>query len=423
MKAKSQLVRAGSAVQTVAGVGFSDDADSRRAGHDAVEAAINASGRTDAAVALTFCTSRHDPEELILGAKSALPPAAHLVGGFSVGAMSAEHLGYGGCEAAAAVLSTGDVELHPVLATGLAADEEATGAEPGRKVRSIAPAGAPDMLLLYDSVKKTLPKGFILNHAVPMLAGLRAELGDLSRVAGAGLMGDFQGSPTSVWVDSKPQAQAAIGLVLGGLARLHSVVIHGCEPMGSYHRVTRAEGDTVFEIDGMPALDFMNGVVSAYSPLPFEEYPLAATLGVNNGDRFGPFKPEDYINQLCMFADPETKALHMFEPYLATGMEIQLMRRRIPFEYVAERVETLFDEIGEARPVLAIYLDCAGRASALSQTDGEDAAAVRDAVAGRVPLLGLYTGVEIAAVAGVVSPLDYTGVLCLITAEAAPGGG
>ena len=39
----------------------------------------------------------------------------------------------------------------------------------------------------------------------------------------------------------------------------------------------------------------------------------------------------------------------------------------------------------------------------------------QQAVAGKVPLLGLYTGVEIAPVEGRSRGLDWTGVFCLLS--------
>jgi len=41
----------------------------------------------------------------------------------------------------------------------------------------------------------------------------------------------------------------------------------------------------------------------------------------------------------------------------------------------------------------------------------------RQTVGSRIPLLGMYSGVEIARVKGQVMPLDWTGVLCIFTRE------
>jgi small ligand-binding sensory domain FIST len=106
----------------------------------------------------------------------------------------------------------------------------------------------------------------------------------------------------------------------------------------------------------------------------------------------------------------------MFEPDLTPGSEVQLMRRSIDLEYMSARVDRLFEQVGERRPFFALYIDCAGRASAICGSDGEESEEVQRAFAVRgVPMLGMYSGVEIAKVGGHVQPLDWTGVLCVFS--------
>jgi small ligand-binding sensory domain FIST len=70
---------------------------------------------------------------------------------------------------------------------------------------------------------------------------------------------------------------------------------------------------------------------------------------------------------------------------------------------------------GGGAPRFALYIDCAGRAAASSGTPTEEAAEVQAAMrrAG-VPLLGFYSGVEVAPLRGVSRGLDWTGVLLLL---------
>ena len=65
------------------------------------------------------------------------------------------------------------------------------------------------------------------------------------------------------------------------------------------------------------------------------------TLGVNNGDKFGEFKEENYASRLCLAIDKEQKALIMFENDLTEGSEVQLMRRNIDFKYIQPQVNKL----------------------------------------------------------------------------------
>ena len=139
------------------------------------------------------------------------------------------------------------------------------------------------------------------------------------------------------------------------------------------------------------------------------------TLGVNKGDKFGEFREEDYANRLCMAVDEERRGLIMFEPNLMEGTEAQLMARRFDLNYVGERSEELLKSIADRKPFFALYIDCTARASAFSGTEGEEAEGVQKTIGTKMPLLGIYSGVEIAKVGQGMQALDWTGVLCIFS--------
>ena len=69
-------------------------------------------------------------------------------------------------------------------------------------------------------------------------------------------------------------------------------------------------------------------------------------------------------------------------------------------------------------PFLGLYIDCAGRGSARSGAPFEEAALMMQDLQASFPLLGFYSGVEIAPFGSYSRPLDWTGVLTLLTEEA-----
>jgi hypothetical protein len=206
-----------------------------------------------------------------------------------------------------------------------------------------------------------------------------------------------------------------MALVLAGGVRMDSIIMHGCKPSGAYHTITKAEGNTILEMGGRPALEVVGELLGAESDQSWEEYPLFVTLGLNRGDKFGEFKEENYANRLCMAIDKERRALIMFEPDLITGSEVRLMRRSIDFEYIGLRAHQLYDRIAGRKPFLAIYIDCAARASAYCGTEHEEAEEVQRVIGSQMPLLGMYSGVEIAKVGANMQALDWTGVLCVLS--------
>lgn len=195
---------------------------------------------------------------------------------------------------------------------------------------------------------------------------------------------------------------------------MDTAIMHGCTPMGAYHTITASDGPAVLEIDGRPALEVIDDILGP-AARSWEEYPLYLMLGVNRGDKFGPFREAEYATRVCLNIDRDRKALIMFEPDLRPGSEIQLMRSNVDVRYIDDQVNALFDQLDGRAPVFAFYIDCAGRAKVYAGTDYEEAEALQRALGDRVPLLGFYSGVEIARVGHVMQALDLTGVLCLFS--------
>lgn len=403
-------------MSTSAGVGYSDLPDSRSAAQAATEAALRGAGVSECDLCILVSTSRHDPAEVQRTVRDIVGPETRLVGGFGLGALTNDDLGYEGHQLGVAVLASDSIRVDLFSQGGLGHDEYQTGLELGKRINESDLGADPNLVIFYESVKRRAAEGLLLNMATPLLSGMVEGIGEWpSSVAGFGTMGDLQWNPGKLWCDDSLLEQSAIVLALSGAVRMDTAIMHGCKPSSTYRTITKTDGPVVLEIDGRPALDVIEELIGAPENKTWEDFPLYVTLGVNKGDRFGEFKEDHYANRLCMAIDIDRRGLVMFEPDLVAGSQVQLMRRSVDFDYITETTDALFEKIGDRRPVLALYIDCAGRASMFSNTDREDAAEIQKAIAGRVPLLGFYSGVEIARLRNDVQALDWTGVLCILS--------
>jgi hypothetical protein len=399
-----------------AGVGYSVSSDSSEAGIAAAESALAEAGTAEPQVALLFHTAKHDPRLFHAGVRSVLGANVRLLGGFTGGIITRDYLGYDGYESAVAVLASDSVRFDGFAEVGLNEHgEREVGRRLGTQIRGSRNGDGAGLIYMYDSIKSFTPEGgFDMNIGTYVMEGLTEGLGTWPAAAGVGMVGNMQLSPTYQFFDDQVVQQAALALLAQGESfRLHTTIMHGCRPSSSYHTVTKSEENLVLEIDGRPALDVIDELLGPESDTSWADYPLFVTLGVNKGDKFGPFKEEEYANRLCMAVDHDRRALVMFEPDLVPGSEVQLMRRAIDFDYIHHRAERILEEIGDREPFFAIYIDCMGRASAYCGSEGEEGAEVQKVIGSRMPLLGLYSGVELAEVMGRQQALDWTGVLCV----------
>ena len=398
------------------GVGYSELEESFKAGREMARGALANGGLDRCDLALLFSTCQHHPQTLHEGLRSVIGPDARIMGGWAVGAMTNDRLGYGGFQAGVACFSMPSTDFDLFRADGLPDQEFDVGQALGRQlVEAGADAQHIPKILLYDSINRTSGR-VRLNMAMPLLAGMRNAIPHLKNLVGAGLVGDMAGHPTFQWFDDDVSQHSALALTFGPNIKMHTTILRGAFPVGDYHTVTRAEGPVIEEIDHRPALNVISSLTGGGRDP--SEFAFHVMLGVNQGDPWAPYEEENYSNCLCLRADIKRKQIIMFEPELVTGTRFQLMSRSHDPEAIDRKVDALFKDIGDRTPFFALYINCAGRAGAYASVRDEDGHYVQKSINGRAPLLGFYSGVEIGPILGEPKSMDWTGILCLFTAKA-----
>jgi len=278
------------------------------------------------------------------------------------------------------------------------------------------------LFMFYDSVKipptETTPP--VMNASPPLIKGLEETLKSNIPIVGAGLVGDFDFSPTNQFCGSYVEKQSVVGALLAGDIELYSRIMHGCTPKdGIYHTITRVEGPIIYEVDGKPIVEMIDNIYA--SPDWRKQTPVKRlTIGVNIGDKYADFKEDEYINRLIAGVLPDDNGIVIFEPDLEEGTEIQFMLRDTNkmIESAKRNAIGLIEQIKAdgRKPGFGLYIDCAGRTAAFSDTLTEEAAEVQQVFNKyNIPLLGFYSGVEIAPLLGKSRGLDWTGVLLVLT--------
>jgi hypothetical protein len=336
---------------TRVGIGLSENTQSYEAGVQAAQTAMAEGGLTACDLAIMYTTPKHDPVQLRDGLRSVIGPSARLIGGYSVGIITKDALGYEGYQVGVVLLSSDTVRVDMFIENNLRGREFEVGTSLGKQIRSKEYQGTPNILLMYDSIKEKTSEGLSLNLATPLINGMEESLGTWPPAAGVGMFGDFQWNPTYQWFDDRIEQQTAMALVLSGNIRMDTIILHGCKPSSDYHTITKTDGNVVLEIDGRTAVETIGEMLGPNADMSWEDYPLFITLGVNKGEKFGPFKEEEYANRLCMSVDKERGGLVMFEPDLIEGSEVQLMRRSLDFDYIGNRADDLLKKIGDRKPI------------------------------------------------------------------------
>jgi len=402
-----------------AGVGFADTPDSFAAGKRAAAEALMQTGNDRSSLLLAYCTGKHDYRACFEGIRSeggGIP----VVGGPAVGIITDTHLDYGGYQVGVAALP--DDLTFATAAADLGTDEKSAGLELGRQLAEKRNADEKLALLFYDSVKSPPPPSPVLNVSSYLLDGFERSLGENPPlIIGAGLIGNYTFERGAMFCGEQVADQRAVATLLSGQCSVHTGVMHGCKPMSDYHTITRIEGPVVYEIDGQPALTVIDDLLGSrdwQNQLPL----LLVTLGVNHGEKYAPYDEASYVSRLIIGIIPEAKAIVLFEADFENGTEFQFMRRNAQLmadsaEKGCQEAMARIRERGE-EPFFALYIDCAGRTASFSGSEEEEAAIIQEIVGRETPLLGLYSGVEIAPLMGRSRGLDWTGVLMILSRSA-----
>lgn len=400
--------------KTKVGIGFSQNENSYKAGVEIASKALAKTSLSTETLFFLFATPHHEIEELIGGIKSLTGDGPKFLGCTTTGLVTRDYISYTGALAGGGFISSDDSFFHLFFEEGINNREFEAGKSIARKIQEGNTPEDAAILLFYDSIKVTSAEGQPeLNLATPMLEGFHAQYKYWPTVAGIGSWSEIHIiSSCLVWANDIIKRHALAAATIFGSINMDTVIVHGTRPLSGYHTITKAEQNVIFELDGKPALEVIDKLLGR--SMSWEDFPLFVTLGVNNGDKFGEFKEDNYASRLCFAIDKEKKALIMFETDLTEGSEVQLMRRDIDFKYIKPQVDKLMSKVGSKKPVFALYIDCLGRVSGFSGLPEEESLEVAKAL-GDIPFFGIFSGVEIANVGPSVKALDWTGVLCLFS--------
>ncbi len=397
---------------TKTGIGYSDKTDSFSAGQESATKANSQLEGLPVNLALIFCNGKHDPHQFLTGVRS-VTGDVQLIGGAALGVFTNEELSYEAYETTVTLFSSDTIHFQTFSQPGLNEDEYAAGAAIAGQINEAGTEKSKALMIFYDTSKALNPP--MLNFATPLFSAIEERIDPDICCVGAGLMGDLKLTACFQFLNDKVLHQHVLALLISGDCMMYNTIMHGCTPGSSYKTITRAEGPVVYEIDNKPAIDVIDELFGSDHKVPWNEFPLFVTLGLNKGDKYGPFNEVDYANRVCLAIDEKQKALVMFEPDLKNGDEVQLMYRSINLDYIHTGIELLQKKAANKKPLFYFYINCAGRTKPYAGGELEDVEEVQKVIGKDTPFMGFYSGVEVAKLGNHLQALDWTGVLCLLT--------
>ena len=190
----------------------------------------------------------------------------------------------------------------------------------------------------------------------------------------------------------KPGEIVAIGLY-GETLEVSFSINGGWTPFGPERIVTKSEGNTLYELDGLPALDLYKKYLGEKS----KDLPGAALLYPLNVKSS---KEEHSIVRTILNIDEEANSM-ILAGDIFENSKVQLMMTNLDnIVNAAEKAAINAAELRKTEPELAILVSCIGRKLVLDQRVEEEVEEVIEVVGAKTTVTGLYSYGEIAPFIG-----------------------
>ena len=402
------------------GIGHGNIEDSFLLGQSVARNALENGPLKQVDQVITFCSGQVNPQQYLAGIRQIIGPKPQIIGGAAGGIITNNYLSYQGHPAAGIFIESND--FFCAYSDAVASDSKRAGRNFAKQFSTQQNISA--LLFFYDSLKQPASDSSPpqLNASQEILNGIASELSPTIPVFGAGLLGDFHFHSSFQFFATKLIKDSIVGAAIKGPYQPFYRIMHGCIPMdGTYYTITKMNNDIIYELDNRPIVEVINNLYQNTSWQ--QETPnLHLSIGVNHGSRYGEFKEKNYVTRLILGMTPDKKGIHLFETDLTEGTEIQFMLRNGHDMCNSTRLntESLIKNIQkeDCKPIFAFYIDCAGRSALISDTLEEEASYVQKMCnQHNIPLIGIYSGVEIAPFLGKSRGLDLTGVLIIIASR------
>ena len=393
---------------TKAGVGMSHYHNPNVAGREAAEQALQKAGVDRPDFVFMFATVGYDQRSLLQAVRGA-------TGGAPLSGCSAEGT-IGGDDADESIfsvvvtaISSDELRWRNGLATGLSADSRAIGQRVAQSLSSDLSADAVGLFIFPDGTTVNFDHFF---------AGLE---GDLSSDQFLPLWGGGAGDnlalvQTYQYCDDEIVSDGVAYALLSGKAQPASAIGIGYLPIGGERKVTRSQGNVIYEIDGKPALEMLREYLPERALADdWRRYAISCVLCLRAPNYM---KDEEYVVRTILSLDA-TDGSAIVQTEVQEGTSIWMTSRdqeklTADLNKMAEQIKK---ELGGNQPKLVLHFDCVSRGKLMfrDQEKLQLLRQFRQAVGPEAPWAGFYTFGEIGPVGKHNCYHNYTAVVLALS--------
>jgi small ligand-binding sensory domain FIST len=386
-----------------AGVGYSSALNPRSAAAEATAAALAAAGLNRAEGALCFATSAYGAAyPMILRMVAQEAHTREVAGCSSMGVIANEQETETGHALAVIVFGGDAIGGRRFFVPSLRGRSREVATEVAAAVR---PGLAASNLLCVFADTYNLEAELFLETLKAALPGVV--------IAGGGASEDGSIGETFQFCGDVVSSNSVSGMLLAGDFDITVASSLACTPIGTARRVTAARDNIIIELDGRAAYEVFAEAAGPLASdlrraLSFVFLAVPFNANATSIERGG------YLVRNIVGASKEHGVIAVaHQPKVGDIVGLVLRDGERARQDLKAMLEDLENRLSDP-PVLGLYFDCVSRGAGLYGIPGHDSAYIRRYL-GEIALGGFFTGFEIGPIGESTGPLQYSGVLTLLS--------
>jgi hypothetical protein len=380
---------------TKAGVGMSRHHNPSMAGREAAQQALKKAGLSKPDFVFMFASIGYDQHTLLRAVRETTG-GVPLTGCSAEGTINGEDADESNFSVVVTAISSEELQWSNGLAMGLGDDPRAVGKQ---VAQDLLPNLSAETIGLF-----VFPDGMI-DNLDPFFAGLEGNLPSEQFLPlwGGGASNNLNlEEPTYQYCDDELVSDGVSYALLSGSAQARWAISHGLIPIGGERKVTRSQGNVIYEIDGKPATEVLKDYLpegALVEDRDWMRYAISLALS---------FKAPGYIKDEEYIVRGVPKVRMADGSIIVQGTEVQEGTSVWFSSRDKEKVATGFDrmarqmkdQLGGEKPKLVFQFECLTRGKLMfrDQEKLELLERFRQSVGPDAPWAGFYTMGEIGPV-------------------------
>jgi hypothetical protein len=379
--------RRSTSMATKAGVGMSYHHNPNVAGREAAEQALQKAGVAKPDFVFMFGSIGYDQRSLVRAVRE-ITGGAPLTGCSAEGTIDGDNADESNFSVLVTAISSEELHWRNGLTSGLRADPRDAGKRVAQDLLPHLSAETIGLFVFPDGVSLSLEHFF---------AGLEGTLSSerfLPMWGGGAGNNYIFGEPTYQYCDDEVVSDGVSYALLSGKAQASWAISHSLIPIGGERKVTRSQGNVIYEIDGKPATEVLNeylpeGALADERDWSRYAYSLALTSKAPSY-----MKDEEYIvrgvPQLNLTDGSVTVQTEVTEGTSVWFSSRDKEKITAGLDRMAAQIK---EQLGGAQPKLVFQFECSTRGKLMfrEQEKLQLLKRLRQSVNPNVPWAGFYT--------------------------------